>query len=302
VRLDTGEPLRGVHVSMTASGVRELPTGTTDDAGRFELTGLVAARYTLTATKTGFVSLQYGQRRPNQPGQPLDVADGEVLESIDLGLPRGAAVEGLVLDRAGDPVTGASVQLLRHRWVSGRRQLMAGVASMDRTDDTGQFRLHGIAPGTYVLSASVNTRPPSQALDLFWSVGIGSATTFYPGAASATEAQPVELALGQELIGVVITLVPARVATISGTVRGEDGQLVSSGSVSLTQPIPFSGPGSTSSTSVAIGPDGTFRAPYLPPGRYSVSARPPAPSGNAPYADVILDGAEVWTAGRMTSP
>ena len=43
---------------------------TTDEQGRFELKELVGGRYTVTASKGGFVSLQYGQRRPSERGTP----------------------------------------------------------------------------------------------------------------------------------------------------------------------------------------------------------------------------------------
>src|SRR5262249_51555119 len=65
---DNGRPVKRARVFVSAV---ELPGGRgvlTDDQGVFDLTELPAGRYTLTVSKSGFVSLSYGQRRPLQAG------------------------------------------------------------------------------------------------------------------------------------------------------------------------------------------------------------------------------------------
>src|SRR5262245_39300411 len=72
---DTGRPVRRARVALVAP---QLPDGRgvlTDDNGAFELLELPEGRYALTVSKTGFVSLSYGQRRPLQPGTPIQLAD-----------------------------------------------------------------------------------------------------------------------------------------------------------------------------------------------------------------------------------
>src|SRR5688572_3112697 len=74
---DTGRPVKRARVFVTAA---ELPGGRgvlTDDTGLFDISELPAGRYTLTVSKSGFVSLAYGQRRPLQAGTPLQLGDGE---------------------------------------------------------------------------------------------------------------------------------------------------------------------------------------------------------------------------------
>src|SRR5258705_11592581 len=71
VTADTGRPVRGARVALSApqlSGGRNLVT---DASGLFDFTGLPEGRYNLNVSKTGFVTLAYGQRRPLQPGTPL---------------------------------------------------------------------------------------------------------------------------------------------------------------------------------------------------------------------------------------
>src|SRR5437763_13076399 len=63
---DTGRPVKRARVYASSA---ELPGGRgilTDDNGAFELTELPAGRYTLSVSKSGFISLSYGQRRPLQ--------------------------------------------------------------------------------------------------------------------------------------------------------------------------------------------------------------------------------------------
>ena len=68
---------------MTAEGAESRTTTTADD-GTYEFTQLVAGRYGLRASKGGYVGIEYGQRRPFERGRPIDIADRQVLEHIDL--------------------------------------------------------------------------------------------------------------------------------------------------------------------------------------------------------------------------
>ncbi len=98
VAMDTGAPLR--RVQLRAFGTTPAAGGTrvttTDDQGRFELRELAAGRYTINASKSGFVSLQYGQRRPSERGTPVEVADGETVEKVTIALPRGGVITGRI--------------------------------------------------------------------------------------------------------------------------------------------------------------------------------------------------------------
>src|SRR5215467_9032050 len=105
---DTGRPIKRARITANAS---ELPGGRgalTDDRGGFELTGLPAGRYTVNVSKSGFVSLSYGQRRPLQAGTPLQLADGQQLRGVDFQLPRGSVIAGHVYDELGEPMPGAT--------------------------------------------------------------------------------------------------------------------------------------------------------------------------------------------------
>ncbi|MEP7116391.1 MAG: carboxypeptidase-like regulatory domain-containing protein, partial [Acidobacteriota bacterium] len=162
VAADTGAPIRRAQVRAVAAGF-DNRIATTDEQGRFELRDLAGGRYTLTASKGGFVSLQYGQRRPSERGTPVELAAGATLEKIVIGLPRGSVIAGRVVDEFGEPLTGAQVQVLRYVFTQGARRLVAA-GTGNRTDDQGSFRVFGLAPGDYVVSATLREDRPGQRL------------------------------------------------------------------------------------------------------------------------------------------
>ena len=55
VAADNGSPIRRAQVRINAPDVRESRVATTDQQGRFEIKELPAGRYTMTASKGGFV-------------------------------------------------------------------------------------------------------------------------------------------------------------------------------------------------------------------------------------------------------
>lgn len=73
---DTGAPIRRAQVRISSPDARESRVAATDAQGRFEVKELPAGRYTVTASKGGFVSLQYGQRRPSESGTPIELGGG----------------------------------------------------------------------------------------------------------------------------------------------------------------------------------------------------------------------------------
>lgn len=152
--VDGGRPVSRARVMITAGN--DLPGGRamlTDESGVFDFTDLPAGRYTVTASKAGYVSISYGQRRPLQAGTPLQLAEGQQVRNLDLRLPRGSAITGHVFDENGDPLPGSTVRVLMYRYAQGNRQLVpSGTA---QTDDRGEYRVWGLNPGEYYVSAVV---------------------------------------------------------------------------------------------------------------------------------------------------
>ncbi len=262
---DTGQPIRKAQVRATSAELKESRLATTDGNGMYELSELPAGRYQLTATKGSFVQLQYGQARPFEAGKPLQLADGQVAEHIDFNLPRGALVIGRVVDEFGEAVTDVQVTAMRYRYVAGRR-LLGPVGRMVTTNDIGEFRLFGLAPGQYFLSATLRAGNPADVSN----DRSGYAPTYYPGTASLADAQRLTLGVGQVMSDVNLMLVPARLARVTGIAVDSDGKPLPGGLVGMV--LATGGGGLTGLTLTQIRADGSFTLSNVAPGEYTIRA------------------------------
>jgi hypothetical protein len=263
---DSGTPVRRAQVRLTSTELRENRMTSTDAEGRYEFRGLSAGRYTLSVSKGGFITIQYGQRRPLEPGKPIDVVEGQTLNKVDFGLPRGSVIAGRVADEYGEPISDAMVQAMRYQYVGGQRRLM-NAGRVVTSDDIGQFRIFGLSPGTYLVSATIRSGMGANTDDTS-----GYAPTYYPGTPSVTDAQRISVALGQELAGVNFSLIPARMSRIAGTVIDSQGQPLGGGLVvmrpNLAGPMMMNAGGGGQTR-----PDGSFTLSNVPPGEYVLEVR-----------------------------
>jgi len=259
---DSGAPIRGAEVRLSVDG-RFSRLSTTNGDGRFELRDLPAGEYRLTVSRTGFISTQFGQRRPFEPAATITLAEGASTEA-NVALTRGGVVYGRVLDTYNEPLAGTRVQVLRSRVVQGRRRLQAvGVA--DQTDDTGAFRLYGLPPGEYYVAAAAGLGDQAKR----------DPPTYFPGTANFAEAQSITLAAGAEA-SADFQLAPIRNARVSGIVVNSSGNPVTA-MVNLTSETVSIGPameGTVAALAVHAdaGPDGRFTLENVPPGPYSLTA------------------------------
>ena len=238
----------------------------TDAEGRFELPNIVAGSYQLTATAEGFVRSDFGQRSASEPGQRIELADGQQFNEANITLQRTSAIEGQILDEFGDPVPGVTVQLAQVQFVAGKRRLMpVGGPAPRPTDDLGRFRLFGLAPGDYyalALSGPFANQEVSAA---------GFAVTFYPGTIVPTDAKAVHVGLGTDTTGVTFALQPTALSAISGVAVDAEGQPVASANIMLVQ----TSNGDVRAMVVArglAGPDGAFRFRNVAQGTYVLQA------------------------------
>ena len=148
---DNGRPVRKAMVLITASNVAVSKSMLTGDDGRFSFADLPVGRYTLTASKSGFVDAIYGQKAPRRPGTPVQLADGQKLEKIDIRIPRGGVITGVLLDEHGDPSSRTEVRAMRSDMRTGEKQFVN--AGSDSTDDRGVYRIFGLPPGDYIVNA-----------------------------------------------------------------------------------------------------------------------------------------------------
>jgi len=270
----TGTPIRRAQVRATAMDGRGGGVTSTDNEGRFEIKELPAGRYNISASKGSYVQSQFGQRRPGEPGTPIDLSDGQTADKVNFVLSRGSVISGRIVDDGGEPVSGAVVTAMRYQFVSGARRLVpgGGDGNTDRTDDQGGFRLYGLAPGDYYVSANNRSNQ-------FVSVGMsnteadGFATTYYPGTPNLSEASRVTVKAGQEMNGANFAMIIARMARIRGRAVNSSGQPASNSVLMMMPAEPGMGLG-MGMMNAMVAADGSFQFANVAPGRYNLTLRP----------------------------
>jgi protocatechuate 3,4-dioxygenase beta subunit len=280
---DSGAPLRRAQVRLTAPEMG-LKIALTDAEGRFEFKDLPAGRFSLTASKSGYVHVQYGQTRPFESGRPIELADKQVLAKADIGMPRGGVISGRIVDEFGEPLPEAAVSALRQTWANGRRRLLP-TGGTHQTNDLGQFRMYGLPPGEYYVSATLLNKDimmidpaafggPSSGVSAS-TPAAGYAPTYFPGTTSAASAQRVTVGIGQEAQNTDFALAPVRLARISGTVMTSEGKPLDG---ALVTAMPSGRTGDVAMAFIGGGTgrttkDGNFSLTGVAPGDYTLAVR-----------------------------
>jgi hypothetical protein len=300
VAADSGAAVRRARVSLSStSNPLDTRSTTTDLDGRYEFTELPAGTYRVSASKGLFVPLQYGQRRSSDSGQPVELTDGQKAEKIDISLPRGAVIAGVLLDDVGEAATSVRVTAMRQQFRNGKRELVNSGRSVE-TNDRGEYRLFGLTPGTYFVAAMPATANPLVPM----LSSPSGAPTYYPGTLNQFEAQSVAARTGQEQVLPDFTLVPSRLVKITGTAANASGapaqmvMLVSGGQATPGEAAEM--PGMTMGT---VQPDGAFRLNNVAPGEYMLMGTWLGASGEPGMASMPLTIAGEDISGIvLTSP
>ncbi|HZT58376.1 MAG TPA: carboxypeptidase-like regulatory domain-containing protein [Pyrinomonadaceae bacterium] len=143
---ETGQPVNNATVSLSKlnsiAPPRPIPAATD---GTFVFAGLEPGVYVVTATAPSYVPLKLDPT--TTPAELHYVGD-----SVKVTMIKGGVVNGTVSDAEGEPVVAVRVRAQMIRDADGKPA--TGVAPVERlTDDRGVFRLYGLAPGAYVVSA-----------------------------------------------------------------------------------------------------------------------------------------------------
>lgn len=295
-----GRPLRRVQIRISGESIPEGRTASTNSLGKWEIRDLPAGRFSMTVVRAGYLNAQYGQRRFGEPGRPLEVADAQTLENLDITLTHNGVISGHIYDEAGEPLAGANVMTMQMRFFNGKRRLVPTRGNAV-SDDSGQYRLGSLEPGEYYVYASSRetweTEPPDPKT-------MGFMPTMFPAAVTMGEAQRVRVRAGQEVAGIDVPLVPGRAGTISGTAVSSQGQPLAGESISLGVEIR----GETFSsffagTGTKVNPDGTFIFRNVAPGEYHLSLRFTPTDRPVEGANVIVNvpGGDVDGVSVVTS-
>ncbi|HXI30352.1 MAG TPA: carboxypeptidase-like regulatory domain-containing protein, partial [Vicinamibacterales bacterium] len=237
----THDPVRNARV--VAAGERDTPPVLSDAEGRFTIAGLPAGAFRVTAAKAGFAPAAAGAPTPGAPGQRITVADGATVDDVTIELWRGAAISGIVLDDAGEPIAGASVMI-------ERADAPVGTVPPTRvaiTDDLGQYRIGSLTGGRVLVSVFSSPRDivmmPNGSLMTNGPGNLGS-RIYYPGMPSRSQGAPLALEPGDDKRGVDFTVAVKRVVgphvepardrqVLAGRVTASGGRPIAGAQVAL---------------------------------------------------------------------
>src|SRR4029453_6968338 len=210
------------------------------------------------------VSVGLGVRPPR-----VSLKRGEIRDGADIALMRALAIEGRVVDRSGEPMSGVEVTAVN---------INNGLETRSNTtDDLGGFRLFELPPGSYRVCAVANGPDPRP-----YDEGEREVRTCAPSATSDSQADTI--VLRRDVSGGEIRVQRQRTFSVSGSVIDSAGAAVSGyvGVINLDE----RGRGAWTE---AV--DGQFVAKGLLPGQYVVQTtiRGPAnPGDTSPHPDAEM--------------
>jgi carboxypeptidase family protein len=234
---DTNFPLDNAMVSLVRLPAGDPParpfvTALTDPDGRFVFAHVAAGAYYVDVRRTGYAPLD---QPASDARTTVDVVARTVTE-LALTLRKGGAINGRVLD------------------------------------DLDDFRLSGLAPGTYYVVAVPRAAVPVDAVGALPPSGLArttTATTFYPGTADQRSAAPIPITGSADVRDIVITMQPVPAFRVSGVVVDEHGAPVPRAVVVLTAD-PNSGVVPGPPNAVETTADGQFTIGEVTAGRYRI--------------------------------
>ena len=316
----TGTSLAHATVVLIGARTGVIKVTSADADGRFTFDALPADRYNIGASKLPYLGAVAGARRPVRPGVPVIVVDKAQVTNVVIRLPLGAAISGTVFDLAGHPAITTMVSVLQRRTQNGE-VILTGVAGGNvQTDDRGRYRVYGLSPGEYVLSANplalglgAVKRLTDEEVDAVLARRVApqptapvtqgrSAPSYFPGTSRVADAAGVLVAAGEDRTNVDFRLEPASLTSIEGTVATADGSPLPPRTTVMLTTVAGSSPFS-SGASITVGPDGRFGIASQPPGRYALNARAGAgPTALSALTVVDTFGNDVVSAQLILRP
>jgi uncharacterized GH25 family protein len=282
----SNQPLKNARVQLKSTNdPKRFYNVTTDAEGQFVFAQVVPSTYRVLVRHNGFVPGVYGQKADVfSGGGLLTLKPGDEVTDLLFRLVPTAAIVGQVVDEDGEPLPGVEVQALvrasRLPTSAETPPVSASLAPIRTavTNDLGQFRLYGLPPGEYFLSAVDSGMPELSEQNLSGGFGYEIADapqpkyppTYYPGTANPLQATKVDVRTGDE-IRIEFHLRRVDTYKVSGRVLDASGHPVQGANVSIS-PDDLA----THFSSLRYGGEtdsgGRFQIIGVAPGNYSVDA------------------------------
>jgi protocatechuate 3,4-dioxygenase beta subunit len=179
---------------------------TTDSDGRYRFEDVTAGKYRLGPFTPTMVSDSL------ESESDVTVTGGGTTEGIDFTLSLGGVITGKVTDSDGRPVILQRISLkpvesgpaaaspAGASSVAAMMNVIGGGGRMYATDDRGVYRIFGLRPGRYLVSAGGD----SDVMSSMFRFRAKRSQTFYPGVTDQAKAKQVQVTAGSEMSGIDI--------------------------------------------------------------------------------------------------
>jgi Carboxypeptidase regulatory-like domain len=312
----TGQALRRAQVVLKPADSKGAGLyQTTDESGSFVFPKVAPGRYSITVQRDGFLPLSAGRIGDYKMPPIFAMNSGETISSFVFRMTPSGVVSGKVKFDDAEPAVNVAIQLYRSYYERGRHGYAA--AANARTDDRGEYRVHGLDPGTYYVAALYQSPPrPSGAEEQTRKDALGNplpelsyAVTFYPQVQKMSEAVAVKVAPGDELNGIDIFLTLVHTVHIRGQVlNGIKGSAIASPGVTLRMNDSDNTASVSAPISVTVDKDQNFDIQGVTAGPYlllasgaengvALTGRVPINIGDSDVAgaDVVVGPESLWT-------
>ena len=237
----------------------------THDEGNYRITNVPPGNYRVTVAAPGFVpsTESYSEKT-------FLISKSETVENVDFALVRGGVITGKVTDSDGRPVIEENISISP---VETKESYFYSGTTQAPTDDRGIYRMFGVPPGKYRVSAGQD-----EDGSFGWRAG-GYRRTFHPAANEASQATIIEVTEGSEATNVDITLGRSivRYSARGRIIDGDTGQPLANVSYGLKKYLSENSTSSLSTGAVS-NKNGEFQLENLTPGKYAVSFETPPDS------------------------
>jgi len=198
----------------------------TDDDGSFSVEGLAPGAYSISVAAPAYIVVS---GLIDDDGKPIYYRPGD---QVTIRMTKGGVITGKITDSQGQPAVQIPVQAVRLRDEKGRaaRQTTKPFSNSEgaKTDDRGIYRLYGLEPGVYLVSAGGG--------EPFSATPYTNDSPVYHPSATPDLAAEVRVQAGHETAGVDISYSSIPGHSVSGHLSGQfaTGGVVSVAAVLLT--------------------------------------------------------------------
>jgi hypothetical protein len=311
----TGQPLRRAEVALRpAEAANGGLVQKTDESGSFSFPQVAPGRYSITVLRDGYLRQTSGRRDGYKMPPIISVHPGDAIRSFTFRMTPWAVVSGRVKFDDAEPAVNVSIQLYHEFYSRGRHGY--ALAASTKTDDRGDYRVHGLEAGAYYVAALYQAPlPPPDAKEQRRPDSSGNpapelsyAVTFFPEVQKLADAVAVRLTPGQEVAGIDIFLTLVHTVRIHGRVTsGLTGKVVPEPSITLRWNDPDNTGSVSAPVNITFEADHNFEIKGVTTGPYLVittavddgkalSARTPISVADADIAnlDIVIGPEQVW--------